>query len=347
MQLSFTGTEKLLPVIDIHAHAIVPTALLRMEEAHPEHGPALFEEEGQRYLRYPGRAPLGPLPNPIFEPALRLVDMDQQGVDIQVIAIPPPNFHYHVPAEVGVSFARIQNEELVAMSDAQPDRFHVFGTLPLQDVTASLKEIDWLARIPRVRGVQVGSNIAGTDLDDPGLGPVWDALEAVGLPVWIHADQRAIAGGERLNVYYLQNLVGIPMESTIAIAKLIFGGVLGRHPGLRFGVTHGGGFAPYQVGRWQHGWEVRPEPKEHVSDPDPRTLFSSIYFDSLTHDPISLRMLGERVGWDHIALGSDYPFDMASPDPVAAVDAADLTGEVREQILERTPAAFLRPLETS
>lgn len=336
-----------MPVIDIHAHAIVPKALRRMEATHPTHGPALFEEDGGRYLRYPGRAPLGPLPNPIFEPDLRLADMDRLGVDIQVIAIPPPNFLYHVPAEVGVDFARIQNEELVAMSESQPHRFHVFATLPLQDIDASLVEIHRLARIPRVRGVQIGSNIAGKDLDDPGLEPVWAALDRAGFPVWLHADQRAIAGADRLNTYYLQNLVGIPMESTIAVAKLIFGGVLGRHPNLRFGVTHGGGFAPYQVGRWQHGWEVRPEPKEHVSEPDPRSLFSSIYFDSLTHDPISLRMLGERVGWDHVALGSDYPFDMASPDPVAAVEAAGLPGDVREQILERTPAALLRPLDVT
>ena len=334
-----------MPVTDIHAHAIVPDALRRMEAAHPDHGPALFEDGGSRYLRYPGRAPLGPLPDPIFEPERRLTDMDRTGVEIQVIAIPPPNFHYHVPAEVGVTFARIQNEELVALSDDRPDRFHVFGTLPIQDIEASLTEIEWLAGVRRVRGVQIGSNVAGVDLDDPRLEPVWNAMERAGLPVWIHADQRAIAGADRLNVYYLQNLVGIPMESTIAIAKLIFGGVLGRHPDLRFGVTHGGGFAPYQVGRWQHGWEVRPEPKQHVSAPDPRALFGSIYFDSLTHDPLSLRMLGERVGWDHVALGSDYPFDMASPDPVAAVDAAELPDHAQEQILEHTPAAFLRPVD--
>jgi len=333
-----------LTTIDIHAHAIVPDALARMEAAHPDHGPALFEEKGRKYLRYPGRAPLGPLPDAIFDPELRLVDMDKQRVDVQVIAIPPPNFHYHVPSDVGVDFARIQNEELVRLSDSQPDRFHVFGTLPLQDVEASVSEVEFLEGFPRVRGVQIGSNVAGADHDDPRLEPVWQALEDRGLPVWMHADQRSIAGAERLGDYYLQNLIGIPMESTIAIAKLIFGGVLERHPDLRFGVTHGGGFAPYQVGRWQHGWEVRPEPKVNVPVTTPRELFSRFYFDSLTHDPVSLRMLGERMGWDHVALGSDYPFDMASTDPVGAVEGAGLGHDVELQILEQTAASFLRPL---
>lgn len=331
--------------IDIHAHAIVPAALRRMETAHPEYGPVMFEDGGSKFLRYPGRARLGPVPEAMFDPDTRLADMDRQRVDIQVIAIPPPNFHYHVPASVGVDFARIQNEELLGLSEGRPDRFHVFGTLPLQDVEASVSEVEYLASTPRVRGVQIGSNIAGADLDDPSLEPVWAALEARGLPVWIHPDQRSIVGADRLNIYYLQNLVGIPMESTIAIAKLIFGGVLHRHPSLRFGVTHGGGFAPYQVGRWQHGWEVRSEPKDIIDRTDPRSLFATFYFDSLTHDPVSLRMLGERMGWDHVALGSDYPFDMSSDDPVGAVEAAGLDGEDRARVLEGTAQRFLRPLE--
>jgi len=98
------------------------------------------------------------------------------------------------------------------------------------------------------------------------------------------------------------------------------------------------------VGRWQHGWEVRPEPKVSVPDTTPQELFSRFYFDSLTHDPVSLRMLGERMGWDHVLLGSDYPFDMASIDPVGAVEAAGLGVDVETQVLEQTAVSFLRAL---
>ncbi|HEX6299970.1 MAG TPA: amidohydrolase family protein [Acidimicrobiia bacterium] len=333
-----------MTVIDLHAHTIVPEALDRMRSSQPDFAPALYEESESKYLRYPGRAPLGPIPEGMFAPEQRLADMDRMRVDIQLISVPPPNFFYHLPAEGGSEFARIQNEALVALSDDHPDRFHVLATLPLQDVAASVEEIDRVALLPRVRGVEIGSNIAGTDLDDRYLEPVWGALEDRGLPVWIHPDQRSIAGAERLDVYYLQNLVGIPMESTIAIAKLIFGGVLQRHAGLRFGVTHGGGFAPYQVGRWQHGWEVRSEPRAEISEVTPRELFSRFYFDSLTHDPVSLRMLGERMGWDHVVLGSDYPFDMACADPVDAVESADIGQAAEIQVLERNAEVFLRPI---
>jgi aminocarboxymuconate-semialdehyde decarboxylase len=336
-----------LTTIDIHAHAIVPDALAEMAAAHPDHGPELFEDEGRRYLRYPGRERLGPLPEAIFEPALRLADMDRQRVDLQVIAIPPPNFHYHVPPGVGAVFARIQNDALIALSDKEPDRFHVFATLPLQDIEASLAEIERVAGLPRVRGVQIGSNIDGTDVDDPSLGPVWADLERRDLPVWFHSDQRSIAGADRMKTYYLQNLIGIPLESTIAAAKLIFGGVLERHPDLRIGFTHGGGFSPYQIGRWEHGWSVRPEPRVNIDSSGPRHYFASLYFDSLTHDPISLEMLGQRMGWDHVMLGSDYPFDMASTDPVGALDLVEMSDDERGLVLKANAERFLRPVEAS
>jgi aminocarboxymuconate-semialdehyde decarboxylase len=332
-----------MTTIDIHAHAIVPAALTRMAKEHPDYGPTLQTAGGDRYLEYPGRGPLGPLPDAIFDTSLRVADMDRLGVDRQVIAIPPPNFHYHVPAHVGVDFARIQNEELMSLSDSDPERFHLFATLPLQDIPSSIHEIDLIATHPRVRGVQIGSNVDGRDLDHRSLDDIWAKLETVGLPVWIHSDQRSIAGADRLATYYLQNLIGIPLESTIAIAKLIFGGVLDRHPALRFGITHGGGFAPYQIGRWEHGWRVRPEPRANIGSDGPRHFFSSLFFDSLTHDTASLRMLGERMGWDHVMLGSDYPFDMASSDPVGALDGAGLDDQSLSRVLSENAASFLRP----
>lgn len=331
-----------MPTIDVHAHAIVPAALEAMADAHPDYGPVLHEKEGSRYLRYPGRSSLGPLPAAIFDPDLRLRAMDRQRVDIQVIAIPPPNYHYHVPPGIGVDFARIQNDALARLSDDRPDRFHWFATLPLQAVPASLAEIERVQGHQRMRGVQIGTNVDGVDLDDPGLEPVWETLEQSGLAVWLHPDQRSIAGADRLNRFYLQNMVGLPMDSTVAAARLIFGGVLERHPALRFGFVHGGGFSPFQVGRWDHGWSVRPEPKEHLRDHSPSTYYGELYFDSLTHDRASLLLLGERVGWDHVMLGSDFPFDMAEDDPVTRVEEAGLAPSDMERVLETNASRFLR-----
>jgi aminocarboxymuconate-semialdehyde decarboxylase len=333
-----------MTTIDVHAHAVVPDALEEMSASHPEFGPVLVEADGSRFLEYPGRANLGPLPEAIFEPELRLADMERMRVDLQVVAVPPPNFHYHVPVAVGSDFSRIQNDALLALSDSEADRLHVLATLPMQGIDETLREIDRLAAFPRVRGFQIGTNVAGVDLDDPMFEPVWAALESRDLPVLLHPDQRAIAGAERLDEFYLQNLVGLPMESTIAAARLVFGGVIARYPGLRIGFVHGGGFSPFQVGRWDHGWSVRDEPKRTIATEPPSVHYRRLYFDSLTHDAASLRLLGERVGWRHVMLGSDYPFDMASDDPVAAVEALALDQDDLRAVLGGNAGDFLRPI---
>lgn len=333
-----------MPTYDVHAHAIVPEALSDMVAAHPDHGATLIEEDGQQYLSYRGRSRLGPLAPGIFDPGVRLADMDSQRIDIQVIAVAPPNYYYHLPDEVGVDFARIQNDHHMALSDSRPDRLHLFGTLPLQDVAASLIELERISPHPRMRGIQIGTNVNGVDLDHKSFEPLWEALVSQGLPVWVHGDQRSLAGADRLGQYYLQNFIGQPLESTIAMGKIIFGGVLARHPDLRFGWVHGGGFTPYQIGRWDHGWGCRSEAKMVIDSVPPRTYFEQMYFDSLTHDPLSLELLGRRVGWDHVMVGSDYPFDMASTDPVGGVEAVDMTDGERAQVLEHTATAFLRPL---
>lgn len=332
-----------MPVTDLHAHIIVADSLRAMHDAHPDVAPELLEEEDGNYLRYPGRERLGPMPPQMFDVDKRIADMDTQRVDVQVLAVPPPQYHYHVPAEPGIDFARMQNDGMIAVAEAHPDRFQVFATLPLQDIDAALTEIERVASNPIVRGVELGSNVNTANLDDDSLEPLWQELENRNLPAWFHPDQRSIAGSDRIKSYYLQNFIGIPLETTIAIGSLIFGGVVDRHPGLRFGFCHGGGFAPYQVGRFDHGQRVRPEPKANIQRPFSE-YFRELYFDSLTHDPLSLELLGRRVGWDHVVLGSDYPFDMANFDPVTAVEAIGLAAEDQRKVLEDNAERFLRPV---
>lgn len=334
-----------MATIDLHAHAIVPEALSEMAAAHPDHGPVLIQAKGRQFLKYPARERLGPLPDVIFDPVGRLREMDRQRVDIQVIATPPPNFHYHIPGAAAVDFARIQNDGLLALSASNPERFHVFGTLALQDIEASVAEVKRIATFSHIRGVQIGTNIMGTDLDDHSFQPVFSALEAADLPVWLHPDQRSIAGVERLTKYYLQNYIGNPLESTIAMGCIIFGGVMDRHPNLRFGFVHGGGFTPYQVARWDHGWATRSESQVVIgADTPPSDYFSRFWIDSLTHDPLSLELLGRRIGWDKVVLGSDFPFDMASVDPVGGVEAVEMSDDDRERVLSTNADAFLRPM---
>ncbi|MQA01814.1 MAG: amidohydrolase family protein [Streptosporangiales bacterium] len=327
--------------IDVHAHLISEAALTEFGGTYPELGPTLVERGTDYYLTYPGRAPLGPIRAAMFDVDERLAEMATQRVDLQVLAVPPPQFFYHVPAGPGADFARLQNDAMLDVSAKYPHRLHVFGTLPLQDPAAAVSEIERLAGHDRVRGVQLGTNVNGANLDAAELAPVWAALQEVGLPVWVHPDQRSIAGAERLTSYYLANLIGNPLESTIAIACLIFGGVLAAYPRLRFGFVHGGGFVPYQSGRWDHGWQCRQEPRAVIDQP-PTHYVERMFFDSLTHDRESLLLLGRRVGWRNVVLGSDYPFDMASADPVGAVEELHLDDADERAVLTANAETFLR-----
>ena len=126
----------------------------------------------------------------------------------------------------------------------------------------------------------------------------------------------------------------------MAAGSLIFSGVLARNDSLRIALLHGGGFLPYQIGRLDHGWRVRPEARTHI-DRAPSEFLDRFWFDTLTHDRASLEFLLARVGPDRLALGSDYPFDMADPDPVASVRAAVSDPVVLEKVLDRTPELLL------
>lgn len=328
--------------MDLHAHLMDHESLQRLGELGPELGARLEERDDGYHLLYVNREPLGPIPHGMFDVDRRLEEMDERHVDVQVLAVPPAEFYYHVEPRLGLGAAQVHNDATVSICRRHPDRFQAFATLPLQDPAAAVGEMERMAEEPCVRGIEIGTNVNGANLDASDLDPVWDAAQALGMAVWLHPDQRTIAGADRLSRYYLRNFVGNPLETTIAIASLIFGGVLRRYPSLRFGFVHGGGFAPYQMGRWDHGWGCRAEAREAIGEL-PSAYFSRMFFDSLTHDALSLELLGRRVGWGQVVLGSDYPFDMAADDPVGSVRALGLDEATEAAVLGGNAERFLRP----
>jgi aminocarboxymuconate-semialdehyde decarboxylase len=154
--------------------------------------------------------------------------------------------------------------------------------------------------------------------------------EELGAFIFIHPQVAAAA--ERLGFYYLRNMVGLPLETTIAGASLVFGGVLERYPGLKICLAHGGGFVPYQAGRFEHGWEVRDEAKVRLRNPPAESL-GRLYFDTITHSKTALEFLIRTAGHDRVLLGSDYPFDMGNLDCVARVRALSIEPAARDLIL--------------
>jgi aminocarboxymuconate-semialdehyde decarboxylase len=234
---------------------------------------------------------------------------------------------------------------MIAMAELSPERFVVLATLPMQSADFAIAELARLAKSKHVVGVELATNVAGVNLDAPELDPIWAAIAIAGLPIVLHPHD-VVEGTKRMKAHYLHNFVGNPTDTTLAAGSLMFGGVLTRHPRLRFGLLHGGGFLPYQIGRFDHGWSVRPEPKVHLPVA-PSTLLKHFWFDSLTHDDLSLELLIGRMGADRVFLGSDYPFDMADMNPVETVERVmGLNHSELNKVLQDTATAFLTPLDT-
>ena len=186
----------------------------------------------------------------------------------------------------------------------------------MQDAKRAADELKRAMSKLGLRGAMIGSHVYDKNLDDPGFEPLWATAEELGAFLFIHPVN--VAGADRLKSYYLQNLIGNPLDTTIAAACLVFGGVMDRHPKLKICLAHGGGFTPYQAARWQHGWKVRPEPKKNVPA-QPANIARRFLYDTILHSDKTLEAMIGLVGAERVLLGSDYPYDMAMLDCVAHV----------------------------
>jgi len=191
-----------------------------------------------------------------------------------------------------------------------------------------------------LHGAMIASNVNGKNLDDPSFEPLWATAAELDAFMVIHPGN--VAGADRLRSYYLGNLIGNPLDTTIAAACLIFGGVLERYPKLDFVMVHAGGFIPYQGGRWVHGWEVRPEPKIHLKH-SPQRYLDRLRYDTITHAKAPLEFLIASAGAERVFLGSDYPYDMGTGECARQVKAANISAADRDRILGGHAAEIFKP----
>jgi aminocarboxymuconate-semialdehyde decarboxylase len=264
--------------------------------------------------------------------------MDAALVDMQVVTATPQTWLYGQEASAGVALSAIQNDDMARLTKEHPDRFAAIATLPMQAPQKAADELRRAMTRLGMHGAMIGSNINGKNLDDPSFEPVWATAAELDAFMVIHPGN--VAGADRLRAYYLNNLIGNPLDTTIAAACLIFGGVLERHPKLNFVMVHGGGFIPYQGMRWVHGWDVRPEPKVHLKH-SPEKYLDRFLYDTILHSKKTLEMLIAMVGADRIFLGSDYPYDMGMLDCVRHVRGLDITEAQRDKILHSHAAKIL------
>jgi aminocarboxymuconate-semialdehyde decarboxylase len=281
-------------------------------------------------LEIDGKVVQQPHPREIWDVGQRLRDMDANDVDIQILSPTVFTFFYGQDAALTQACSILQNEQIALVIRQHPERFLGLGTVPMQAPEMAAGELKRAMTKLGLGGAMIGSHVNGRNLDDPALDPFWSTAAELGALIFIHPHQGAAA--ERLTSYYLKNLVGLPFETTIAAACLVFGGVLERYPELKICLSHGGGFAPYQAGRFQHGWEVRDEPKVHIHR-SPDEALGRLFYDTILHSNSALEYLISSVGADHVMLGSDYPFDMGNLDCVARVRALSIEPAARDLIL--------------
>ena len=325
--------------IDVHTH-IVPEG---WEDWAARFGgdrwPSLIRHDACRATIMTGGQFFRSVDDRSWSPERRIVDMDRLGIDRQALSPPPVMLCYWADARANAAFARLQNESVAAVVARHPARFVGMATVPLQDPDLAVKELRHSREQLGLRAVEIGSCPAGRDFDDPALFPFFEACAALDVAVFVHPAS-PLVGQERLTRYYFPLIVGNPLETALAASKLIYGGVLERLPALRVCFAHGGGAFPFTLARLDHGWKVRPEGPAAIPRP-PREYAKHLYFDSLTLSAANLRFLVEQFGADRVVIGSDYPFDMGSDDPVAAVGEAELPAAAREQIEGGTAARFL------
>jgi aminocarboxymuconate-semialdehyde decarboxylase len=269
----------------------------------------------------------------------RLEDMDLMGIDIQAITPSPAQTFYSVPAELGIETARVINDNIADICGKHPDRFVGLGTVPFQAPELAVAELDRLHKSLGLRGIEIATNVAGADLSEPRFRPIFQRAEELGLVLFMHPT--GFPEASRFRDHYFTNIIGNPLDTTVAVHHLIFGGVLQDCPNLKLVLSHGGGFLPAYSGRIDHAASARPDTctcLRHM----PTTYLKRLYFDTIVYTHHQLHYLVEQYGADHVLMGTDYPADMGEVDPIGFIESANQLDDIeRRAILGRNAARLL------
>ena len=248
-----------------------------------------------------------------FKEEVRIKEMDETEVTMQVLSTIPVLFNYWAKANDGSETSRFFNDHIAETVSKNPKRFIGLGTVPLQDVDLAVKEMERCVKDLKMPGLEIGSNINGKNLNEKEFFPFYEEAEKLGCALFVHPWE--MMGEEQMPKYWLPWLVGMPAETSRAICSMIFGGVFTKYPKLRVAFAHGGGSFPFTIGRIEHGFDVRPDLTAVDNNINPRDYLGKFWVDSLVHDKKAFSYLLEVVGEDKVCLGSDYPFPLGESHP--------------------------------
>jgi aminocarboxymuconate-semialdehyde decarboxylase len=325
-------------VVDVHAHALILPAheLAIGAPGQPEAQAVEAETFGAQAMDV-NRRQIGRILPLLTDLEARLAAMDAMGVDVQLVSPSPQHYHDWADEPTSARITRAVNEGMAELCSCRPDRLAGLGVVGLHHPELAVRELEHAMLTLGLRGVEISTSAGGRELSDPAFERFWARAEELQALVFIHPWGCTL--GCRLDQHYLANVVGQPVETTLALSHLIFSGLLDRRPRLRILAAHGGGYLPYYSGRGDHAWEVRPDartPQRRPSD-----YLSRIFFDGLVYEPEILAALVARVGAQQVMLGTDYPFDMGVEDPLARLEAAGLSAQDVAAIRGGNAAALL------
>jgi aminocarboxymuconate-semialdehyde decarboxylase len=337
--LRTTATKPSYRTIDVHTHLSVPAAGdVAKPFFKPEYEPRSLHSSPET-LAYNKEYRATERQTGQFEDAeRRLVDMDRQGIDMQVLSVPPTEYYYWLGEEHALRASRRQHERFAELVAAYPGRFSALANLPMNHPKLAVEVMREAREQFGFHGFEMSADVVGQDLDDSRFDPIWEAAVELGMTAVMHP--QGFTHGQRFTDYYLVNVMCMPLASTLATTRMILGGVWQRHPDFTMVVVHGGGYLPFYSARTDHAFGVRPELRKHIDRP-PSEYLARLYFDTNVFDPAMVRQLVDRFGADHVLLGTDYPFDMGTTDPLAFLAEVDLTDAERGQVLGGNTARLL------
>ncbi|MGH8637786.1 MAG: amidohydrolase family protein [Burkholderiales bacterium] len=327
-----------MKTIDIHAH-MVPRSLWQAVAAKQDwYG---YREHDGGTIIGNGQVTTFTSDKVRYTPEQRLADMDAQNIDVQVVSIHTPFFGYHLDAGEGRALARGVNDEIAEMTRQWPARFAGLATLPMQDVTSAIDELERAVTKLGLKGAELDTEVNGEQWDERKFLPLFKAAESMGAVLFFHPQPQNNFLRDRIARYGLVNSVGVILDDAIVVAILICGGVLEACPDIRICIAHGGGPACYGMGRLDRAWHGRPEAR---NTPKPPSAYQKqLYYDTVTGSEEALRFLLDRVGADRVVLGSDWPFVPFKPSPGGWVqEMTSLTQEEKDKILWKNLESLLK-----
>lgn len=332
------GTRARSLAVDLHCHMFVPTAAEAVSDVFDMETDGLHRFSNQATREVNARQS-ETIHEQLVSVERRLADMDRMGVDIQAVSPVPLQYYYALPPDLGRTAARLINDEIAAVAAAHPDRFVGLGGLPMQDPQMAVAELERVMGDLGFKGIELCTNVNGAELSHERFRPVFARAEELDALIFLHPN--GFSDGARLSDHYFINVIGNPLDSTVAVSHLIFDGVLDAYPELKICVAHGGGFLPAYSGRIDHAHAAREDCRRCIKEP-PGQYLRRLYFDTVVFTEHQLEYLVGLYGSDQIVLGTDYPFDMGMYDPVGFVEgAAALTDADKAAIVGGNAARLL------